>query len=139
MKIGFFKDRVNHRADGGAHEQQDCVLDQDQGAHLAARVARRPEQGQFTINRVTIIPATINLNISRNYQQTIGIKATTGAGTELHNLKLVFEAADQSAGNFLPVGVHLTPDVPLSHVGSNQTATLNFTIWGDNTALETDS
>ena len=96
-----------------------------------------PEQGQFIINRVTIIPATINLNISRNYQQTIGIKAVTGAGTELHNLRIVYEAQGQPAGDFLPVGIQITPESPLSYVGSDQTATLNFTIWGDNTALET--
>ena len=99
----------------------------------------RPEQGQFIINRLSIIPSIINLNISRNYPQTIGVKAMTGAGTEVHNLRIVYEAEGQPAGDFLPAGVHITPDDPLPLVGGDQTATLNFTIWGDNTALETDS
>ena len=35
-------------------------------------VQDKPVQGQFTINRLTIQPQTINLNVPRNYEQKIG-------------------------------------------------------------------
>ena len=98
----------------------------------------KPVHAQFVINRLSFTPATVNLNIPRNYEKTIGIRVSTGDGTPVNNLQLAYEEADQPAGTF-PVGVHLTVDDPIAFVDANQTTTLNFTVWADNTAAATET
>jgi len=98
----------------------------------------RPVHGQFVINRVSVTPATLNLSIPTNYEKTVNIRVSTGEGTAVNNLSLVYEAADQPGGVF-PEGVHLSPGSPVAYLGSKKTATLSFTIWADNTAEETGS
>lgn len=96
----------------------------------------RPVHGTFTINRVTINPATINLSIPKNYEKTIPIKVNTGDGTEVNNIELIYVENDQPEGVF-PQGVHLTLPSPVSFLGSKSSTTLPFTIWADNTTEET--
>ena len=95
----------------------------------------RPNQGQFVVNRISLAPALIDLNIPENYEQAIGIKATAGEGTTVNHLRLVYDPSDQPSGT-LPQGVHVTMGQPVDTLDSSQSATLNFTIWADNTADE---
>jgi hypothetical protein len=98
----------------------------------------RPVHGQFVINRVTVTPASVNLSLPKNYEKTINIKVTTGEGTEINNLRLVYDEADQPEGVY-PQGVHLTIEDPLVYLSGQKTAWLPFTIWADNTVDETGS
>jgi hypothetical protein len=98
----------------------------------------RPVHGQFTINRVSISPTTINVNIPKNYEQTVNISVNCGEGTEVNNLRLVYDEADQTHGVF-PEGIHLTPGASIAFLGSGESDTLDFTIWADNTAAQTGS
>ncbi|MCP4685472.1 MAG: hypothetical protein GY867_08480, partial [bacterium] len=93
----------------------------------------RPVHGQFTITRLTVSPAQINLNITRNYEQTINVQVSTSAGTTVDELRLVYDAADQPQ-SVLPDGVHMEVNETGISVGSGSSANLPFTIWADNTA-----
>ena len=99
-------------------------------------VLDKPVLAQFTISRVSVVPQTINLSMPRNYEQSVAIRVSASEGTEVHNLRLVYDASDQPEGAF-PEGVHVSLGAPVSVLGSGQTAPLDFTIWADNTALET--
>jgi len=96
----------------------------------------RPVQGQFVINRISITPAIINLSIPRNYEKEISIQVGAGDGTAVTNLRLIYDELDQPAGAF-PDGVHVTIGSPIAALGSEETASLDFSIWADNSAEET--
>jgi RHS repeat-associated protein len=96
-------------------------------------VSDKPCQAQFVINRVTVTPGTLNVNIPKNYEKRIGVRVSTGDGTNVHNMHLVCEMADQPEGVY-PEGVHVTVGSPISFLGSGQTASLTFSVWADNTA-----
>lgn len=95
----------------------------------------KPVQGEFVINRIRITPATINLNIPRNYEQAINIEVAAGDGTQVHNLRLVYDELDQPTGAF-PEGVHVTIGDSITTLGSGETASLGVIIWADNNAEE---
>ncbi|MGA9535414.1 MAG: RHS repeat-associated core domain-containing protein [Desulfobacterales bacterium] len=98
----------------------------------------KPVMGQFVITRLSVTPTTINLTQPKNYTKTIGIKVTTGEGTVANNLHLEYNATDQPAGDY-PQGVHLTVGSPVTALSAKTTATLNFTIFADNTAAATET
>ena len=98
----------------------------------------KPVMGQFVITRVGVTPTTINLNQPKNYTKTIGIKVTTGEGTVANNLHLEYSATDQPAGDY-PQGVHLTVGSPVAALSAKTTATLNVTIFADNSAAATET
>jgi len=100
-------------------------------------VLDRPQNGTFTINRVIVRPTTLNVNTSRNYDQTLSVNASTGPGSQATNLRLVYNAADQLGGVF-PQGVQLTPENG-KNLGENQSASLGLTLRADDTAVETGS
>jgi hypothetical protein len=93
----------------------------------------KPIQGSFTITRVSVTPTTVDLNLSKNYTKTISVKVTTGDGASIKNLHLVYAEADQPEQTFAP-GVHLTPGSSVAQLGGNQSASLPFTVWADNSA-----
>ncbi|MCL7489395.1 MAG: RHS domain-containing protein [Desulfobulbaceae bacterium] len=95
----------------------------------------KPVHGEFTITRVTVTPATVNLSIPRNYEQDFAPLVKTGAGTELTNLRLLYEATDQPGGE-LPPGLHVTPGQGHGTVPEKTTVTLPLTLWADNTAAD---
>ena len=99
-------------------------------------VLDKPIQAQFTIGRVSVVPQAINLSMPRNYEQSVAIQVSASEGTEVHNLRLVYEASDQPEGAF-PEGVHVSLGAPVSVLGSGLTAPLGFTVWADNAAVGT--
>jgi len=99
-------------------------------------VQDKPSQGQFVINRVTVKPQTLQLNIPKNLEKSAGIEVAAGDGTHVRNLRLVCEEADQPGGR-LPEGVHLTVGAPVAALESRSTARLAFSVWADNTADST--
>jgi RHS repeat-associated protein len=90
----------------------------------------KPVQGRFVINRVSITPAIINLDIPKNYEQKIDIRVRAEKGTTLSNLRL------EESGS-LPAGVHLELPAAITSVSSEATAILTLKMWADNTAEET--
>jgi hypothetical protein len=87
----------------------------------------KPIQGSFTITRVSVTPTTVNLNLSKNYTKTISVKVTTGDGTSINNLHLVYAEADQPGQTFAP-GVHLTPGNGVAQLGGSKSASLPFSV-----------
>ena len=61
-------------------------------------LVERPVQGTFTISRLSVSPTAINLTLLRNYQQTLPLRVTAGAGTTASNVRLLYEAAEQPLG-----------------------------------------
>ena len=99
----------------------------------------RPSQGQFVLNRVSVSPAQINLNIPRNFTQNINIQAIAGDGTAATNVRLVYEAQYQPIGS-LPTGVTVTTSNPSGapvNLASKQTLNLPVNITANNSANET--
>jgi len=95
-------------------------------------VTDKTVQGEFAINRVIINPPVLDLNIPRNYEQKITINAEAG-GTDLHNLQLVYDEADQTGGLF-PKGIHVTTASPVAKVSSGESAAFDCTLWADKLA-----
>jgi stage V sporulation protein SpoVS len=93
----------------------------------------KPVQGSFVITKVIVNPTNINLAVPRNYQQNMPIKISTGAGTELNNLRLLYAPEDQDGG-VLPDGVFVTPGDPVVHIGQKQTVTIPISLWANNLA-----
>ena len=98
----------------------------------------KPVHGDFVISRVSVSPGAINMNIPRNYEQQVSIKVSTGDGTDVTDLQLVYDPDDQYGG-VLPDGIHITPDAAIPALNGGKSTTLNFTIWADNSALDTES
>jgi RHS repeat-associated protein len=96
----------------------------------------KPVMGQFVISRVAISPTTINLAIPYNYTKSMQVTVTTSEGTELEDLRFIYDEADQPQGAFMP-GVHVTLGSTVSHVGSSKSASLSFELWADNAAPTT--
>ena len=71
----------------------------------------KPVHGQFVINRVSVTPSAINLNVPKNYSKTVSIRVDTGEGTAVNNLRLEYNREDQPTGEY-PQGVHLTVRCP---------------------------
>ncbi|MDF1591854.1 MAG: Ig-like domain-containing protein [Desulfobacterales bacterium] len=78
----------------------------------------KPVHGAFTISRVAVTPAAINLSIPKNYEQNVNIQAAAGDGTAVTNLGLEPVGA-------APAGVHLTIGAPIAALYARQTGTLN--------------
>ena len=96
----------------------------------------RPGQGSFTLGRVVVNLARLNLNVPKNYTHEIdAIRLRTGAASSATNARLVFDAADQPGG-VIPAGVTLIPGAPVS-LGAEQSAVLPFSLTADNSAAET--
>ena len=93
----------------------------------------KPVHGQFVINRVSVTPSAINLNVPKNYSKTVSIRVDTGEGTAVNNLRLEYNREDQPSGEY-PQGVHLTAGAAKAYLGGKKTAWLPFTLWADNTA-----
>jgi len=98
----------------------------------------RPVHGQFVIIRVSVSPANVNLSIPYNYQQGVKIRVNKGGGTEVNNLRLVYDETDQPEGTF-PIGVHVSLPSSLPYLGAGKSHTFPLSIWADNRAEETGS
>jgi RHS repeat-associated protein len=95
----------------------------------------RTVQGQFVISSIVVSPSVINVQIPKNYEQTIKIEATAGKGTTAENLRVVYEAENQPEGLLLN-GVHVTLGAPVN-ISSEQKIAFQVKLWGDNTAART--
>ena len=94
-----------------------------------------PNQGQFTINRVSFNPTRYSLNAARGFPSTIQINATASAGAGSAGVRLVANPADQPSGN-LPAGITVNPGT-LVDLAAGQSAPIFITFTGDNNAAET--
>ncbi|MFH1147689.1 MAG: FlgD immunoglobulin-like domain containing protein, partial [Pseudomonadota bacterium] len=98
----------------------------------------RPVQGRFVISRVAVSPSALSLSIPQNYEQNIDVQVTAGESTTAHNVRLVYQEADQPEG-VLPQGIHVELDPPIAVLASKQSAALTCTLWGDTTAARTQT
>jgi hypothetical protein len=65
-----------------------------------------PNQGQFTINRVSFNYSSYSLNAARGFASTIPITARASAGSGVSGVRFVANPADQPSGN-LPPGISI--------------------------------
>ncbi|MFI3221707.1 MAG: Ig-like domain-containing protein [Methylococcaceae bacterium] len=79
-------------------------------------VTDRPEQKTFTINRVTVGPSPIKLDLPKNLPFTLPFTAKAGPGSSATNLKLTLDAASQPTGQ-LPAGINVQLPEPVSLTG----------------------
>lgn len=98
-------------------------------------LVERPEQGQFTINRVSFSPTQFTLRNPRNFVQPVGIRATAADGTTASNLRVAYAAQYQPLGT-LPPGIVVDTGSAVS-LASRESKTLNITVAGDNSATDT--
>ena len=97
----------------------------------------RPEQGQFTVGRITLDPTLIDLSIPRNTEKQITFNVGTGLLTTASNLQLQYLDVDQTSGSLEPgVQVSLPDAIVLS---PEQSETLTISIQADDTAVERGS
>lgn len=92
----------------------------------------RPQQAQFTINRVSISPASFKVTVPRNYAYRIDFRAVSGAGTRATGVRLAYLAEYQSGGALTP-GIQVVPGAPIE-IGPKQNLALPVSISGDNAA-----
>ncbi|MCP4302979.1 MAG: hypothetical protein GY783_20530, partial [Gammaproteobacteria bacterium] len=98
----------------------------------------RPGQAQFTIQRVVVSPTNLTYRLPRNYQKTLNvIKATTHAGTQANNLRLLFDPADQPGGQ-APVGISVELAQPVT-LEPGTSAKLPITLNSDNSAADNET
>ena len=92
-------------------------------------------QGQFTIERVGLIPSEVNLSLARNYQKEVSVQVLGGFDTPANNLRLEYRAEDQSDGE-LPPGMHIQLPPAIETLEPHATNNFSVSLWGDNTAEE---
>lgn len=97
----------------------------------------RPEQKSFTINRVTVGPSPLKLDLPKNLTYSIPLIAKAGPGSTATNLKLTFDAASQPTGQ-LPAGISLQMPAPVS-VASKQSVNVPVVFTAANEAPLTGS
>jgi hypothetical protein len=100
-------------------------------------IIERPVQGQFVINSVVLSPAIYKLNNLRNYPYTFKVHAVAGQGTTATNVRVVYDAANQSGGS-LPGGVTVNIGTPIT-LASAQAGDIAVTITGDNSSATSGS
>ncbi|HOA61932.1 MAG: immunoglobulin domain-containing protein [Verrucomicrobia bacterium] len=89
----------------------------------------RTVQKQFVVDRVLASPTEFVVRAPHYYRQVVPLKVTTGAGTEVANLRLAFLPQDQP-GRALPPGVAVDTGAPIASLGPNQTASMSFLVTG---------
>ncbi|MCP4490028.1 MAG: hypothetical protein GY820_22315 [Gammaproteobacteria bacterium] len=100
-------------------------------------ILARPSQGSFTIGRVVLTPNRLTLRLPYNYQDSIDLMtAIVGDATTATNLRLAFDAVDQTGGS-LPTGITIDSS-PLT-LTANQSAKMPFVLLADSSAEATGS
>nr|WP_320193973.1 RHS repeat-associated core domain-containing protein [uncultured Desulfobacter sp.] len=89
-------------------------------------------QGEFSIQRVSMTPDSVNLHLIHNHPKTATVSVLGGFNTPANNLRLEYRPEDQSGGD-LPQGV--TVDLPpaIATLDPQTTQKLTVSVWGDNT------
>jgi large repetitive protein len=86
----------------------------------------RPVQKSFIINRVTVTPSPISLNVPRNYPYSVPLVGKAAAGTSANNLRLVVNGNVPAGVNLqIPGAVNLVErqslNMPLGFTADNST------------------
>ncbi|WP_265303018.1 Ig-like domain-containing protein [Verminephrobacter eiseniae] len=76
-------------------------------------ITDRPEQKSFTINRVTVGPTPLRLDVPKNYPFSIALTAQAGPATTATNLRLSIDPARQPTGQ-IPAGISVQLPSPVS-------------------------
>ena len=90
-------------------------------------VVAKPRQVEFVVSQVGLWPVPANVNIVRNYAQTIPARVTPSRGMNLTNVTLSCAAADQTNGA-MPSGVSVCLPEAVALIAGGTTATLPFSI-----------
>jgi hypothetical protein len=100
-------------------------------------VQDKPNHGTFTINRLFIEPSNYTVNMPRNFDQDVSITVRAGQAGNMTNLRLAYDAVDQTGG-VLPTGIQVTLPQPVN-LASGGSTQLNFVLRGDNTAIDNNN
>ncbi|MBB2758147.1 UNVERIFIED_ORG: fibronectin type 3 domain-containing protein [Xanthomonas campestris] len=92
----------------------------------------RPQQAQFTINRVNVSPAGFKVSVPRNYAYRMEFRAATGLGAQASNVRMAYVPQYQPGG-VAAAGIRIDSGAPLQ-IGSRQNLELSASISGDNSA-----
>ena len=92
-------------------------------------------QSQFIIRSVSAGPESVSLRIPYGYQKSFPVQIATVAGTDLHNLEVVYNAANQPSGTLIP-GLHVTPGLGTALLTGGQNYSFDVNVWADDTVPE---
>ncbi|MGL6160944.1 fibronectin type III domain-containing protein [Microbulbifer sp.] len=95
----------------------------------------RPNQGEFAVLTSEVSPRQVNINILRNYNQTVPISVKAGHGSALSNVRLVSVAEPGTEQLQIPTGLHLDPGSVIE-LAPQQKGVINLTLSGNNLAPE---
>jgi len=85
-----------------------------------------PEQGNFTINRISFAPTSYQVSTPTNYVLPLNVAVTTGAGTAATGVKFQYLAQDQG-GQVLPEGMIVQlPEATEIAPGTTKNITINL-------------
>ncbi|HCE42838.1 MAG TPA: hypothetical protein DET40_04770 [Lentisphaeria bacterium] len=87
-------------------------------------------QSQFIIKSVSAGPESVSLRIPYGYQKSFPVQVATVAGTDLHNLEVVYNAANQPSGTLIP-GLHVTPSLGTALLTGGQSYSFDVNVWAD--------
>ncbi|MCP4995670.1 MAG: hypothetical protein GY934_18125, partial [Gammaproteobacteria bacterium] len=93
----------------------------------------RPNQGQFVVQNAAVSPGTVNVRISRNYQQNIRVRVSAGYETSLSDVQLLPMAAPGQEYPQTPQGISLSYSDPID-LAARQSGYVSLNFSGDNAA-----
>lgn len=140
LAVAGFQRKINVATDGaGAFTFAFVPQPSDAGNYVVSVIhpdeTTFPNQGQFTINRVTFTPTRYTLNAARTIPSTIPIKVAASAGTGVTGFRFQVDPSAQPSGS-LPPGITIDPGATVN-IAAGGEATVNVTFTGSGSIGET--
>lgn len=129
LQVGGFQRRIGTSSDAnGDFALRFVPQDSDAGIYTVSVIhpdqTTLPNQGQFTIDRLTLSPTRYALQAIRTVPTTIRITAKASDGNGASGVRLVVVDEDQSSGH-LPAGITIQPQAPVN-LGPGASAALDI-------------
>ncbi|RDE22352.1 hypothetical protein DV711_07010 [Motiliproteus coralliicola] len=98
----------------------------------------RPGQGSFQVQNAGVSPANIEIQVPRNYTQSVSVRVNTGYASALNNIRLkqLVAPGDDALSPSLPTGISLDPGTPLN-LAAKRSGYLKLQFSGNNNAADT--
>ena len=133
LQVGGFQRKINIATDGSGNFTFNFVPQStDAGTYIVSVIhpdeTTLPNQGTFTINRLTLNPTRYTLNAAKGVPSIIPLKVTASAGTGAPGFHFQVDASAQPSGS-LPPGIVIDPGAPVD-LAAGGSATVNVTFTG---------
>jgi len=140
LQVNGFKRQISLTTDdSGAFSYRFAPYSTDAGMYVVSVIHPQETtltpQGQFTINRLGVSPATYNLQAARTVTATIPVTLTASNGTGVSGIYLSTDPASQPSGS-VPAGIMVTAPTPIN-LASGASATINVQFTADNSGGNT--